>query len=107
MYLKIREKVRDRAKDEDKKNMGVHIKWHVIPVPKDINWEWVDWISPDDFSIYDGTNTKIIFSDKNPSFVRKIVIIHQDKGICASIELIYCDDDVYLCNENGQTIERL
>jgi len=57
---------------------------------------------------YEGA--RIIFSgeEKDLTHVRRILVFHHGtKEGVNSCETIYCDDDAYLCNDSGQTIERL
>ena len=98
MYLKIRQEVKDES------HKGVRIKWHLKPVPRDIIWEWVEMKEDD----YNRNEITFIFSEGiKRDIVRSIVIIKEDRGIRVDAEVIYCNDDVYLCNDTGQTIERL
>jgi hypothetical protein len=47
-------------------------------------------------------------SRENKIGIRNLVISRDNKKMTDDeTEFIYCNDSVYLCNENGKTIERL
>ena len=97
MYLKIRQEVSIEGKE------GKSVKWHLKQVPLDIIWEWVEMKEDD----YNRNEITFILSEGiKRDIVRMIVIIKEDRGIRVDAEVIYCNDNVYLCNDNGKTIEK-
>jgi hypothetical protein len=93
MYLKIRHAMRT----DDGNN---RIMWNIIQIAEreDLIYGWLPY-NQEDVVLGD----RIIFSnDKHDKWIKRILITRND-----NIETIYCDDDVYLCNSNGQTIEKV
>lgn len=97
MYLKI------RVREQEKNGPGVRDRWFIISKVEELNYSWVDF---EDEQIYQEGNRTLLSKVKegNPTTIRKINVFRTNDNIA---DTIYCDDNVYLCNDNGQTIERL
>lgn len=100
MYLKIR----CREKDED--NDGLVTRWFIIGKILEISWKWVtreDFPNP----MYDNARMIESYASTEPYIVRRIIAMRGKNIKDSTTEVIYCDDQAYLCNDNGQTIEVL
>jgi len=58
--------------------------------------------------MYEGCRLILTGSENDLKYVRRLLIFHDIGKMSGDhCEEIYCDDDVYLCNENGKTIEHI
>ena len=100
MYLKVKE----NQKDEKGGNVP---KWYVIGNVHEVIYSWVKFEGYPN-KIYEGCRLILSGKQEDLQYVRRMIVFHDvGKTKAEDCEEIYCDDEVYLCNDNGQTIERL
>lgn len=99
MYLKIRQQCK-ADKDESE-------RWYIIGDVSEVIWSWVKFTgSP--HKVHDSSRVILSNDEKDLEWVRNITIWKgKENNTDRYCEEIYCDNDVYLCNDNGQTIEKL
>ena len=98
MYLKVRQEVREGSEN------GKKVVWHIIPT---LDYQIVyEWINPEQKD-YDKADRIIMSCDKKEDHVRRIIVVVSTKKDLNETMITLCNDTVYLCNDNGQTIERI